>query len=113
MKRDETNKQVQQMLGSLPPELQAMAQDYAKVKLEAQMAKSALSGSQQQYAQLYLFLLAILRLMDDYEIRFKAEDLEAYSTFREAWELETFYEQVDGVDYQVLRLREKGHAATS
>jgi len=95
-------------LPTLPPELQAMAQDYAKVKLEAKMLRGALSASEQQYAHLYLYLLAVLRLMDGYTIRFKSEDLEAYSVFKDAWQLETFYEEFEGVGYQVLRLKEKG-----
>jgi hypothetical protein len=95
----------------ITPELQAMAQDYAKTRLEAKMLKTALSTSQQQYAQLMLFIMAVLRQMPEYTIRFNSCDLAAYSTFKEDWVLESGYDP--DTDEEWLKLREKGEATNA
>ena len=97
---------VQDMLGALSPEQQAFAQDYAKLRVEVKMLKTALSGSQKQFAELYAFILAILRQMPDHEIRFSREDFESYQMFKEGWELLSEY--VAESNEQVLRLRYRG-----
>ena len=97
---------VQDMLKSLPPEQQAIAQDYAKVRVEAKMLKTALSQSQQQFAHLYAFLIAVLRQMPDKEIRFARKDFEAYQMFKENWEMRSEYDE--GMDEQVLKLEYRG-----
>ena len=99
---------VQDMLGALSPEQQAFAQDYAKLRVEVKMLKTALSGSQKQFAELYAFILAILRQMPDHEIRFSREDFESYQMFKEGWELLSEY--VAESNEQVLRLRYRGEA---
>ena len=102
------DKQIQALLDKLSPEQQAFANDYARVKLEAKMAKAAVEECNKKYMNLYLFVLAILRGMPNYEIKFSAEDLEGYAAFGDAWQLETFYEELEGEGWQILRLVEKG-----
>jgi hypothetical protein len=94
------------MISNTP--LEGMAKDYAKLRLEVPMLKTALSTSQQQYAQIMLFIMAVLRQMPEYTIRFNSCDLEAYSKFKDSWVLESGYDE--GTDEEWLRLREKGEA---
>ena len=79
-------KDLSSMISNTP--LEGMARDYAKVRLEAKMLKTALSTSQQQYAGLFLFMMAILRQMPEYEIRFDSGDLDAYRQFKDAWTIQ-------------------------
>ena len=97
---------VKSMLQGMGPDQVALAQDMAKTRLEAKMLKTALSTSQQQYAGLFLFIMAILRQMPGHEIRFKSEDLDAYKQFKESWELQQSY--VEETGELCLRLVEKG-----
>jgi hypothetical protein len=97
---------IQSILEQFSPDLQAVLKDYAKLKVEAKMLDSALKTSQQQYAHLMLFMMAVLRQMPEYELRFKKADLEAYSMFKDSWQVETRYDA--GMDEQVLQLVEKG-----
>ena len=97
---------VQDLLKHLTPEQQAFAQDYAKIRAEHKMLQAALSQSERRYAHLYAFLLAILRQMDGFEIRFKRKDFEAYQMFKEAWEMQSEYEEE--TDEQILRLMYRG-----
>lgn len=101
---------IAKMLGQLSPEAQTIARDYAKLKVEVKMLKQALSASQQQYAHLFMFILAILRGMPEGKIAFKAKDLEAYSQFKDHWVLQSRY--VAETDEQVLYLALKGKEAT-
>ena len=97
---------VQDMLKALTPEQQAFAKDYAKIRTENKMLKVALSQSEQKYTALYVYLLAILRQMPNYQIAFKRKDLDAYNEFKDAWQLTSRYD--DLVDEQVLQLMAKG-----
>ena len=99
-------KTVKDMLGALPPEQQVFAQDYAKLRVEVKMLKTALSTSQKQFAHLYSFITAILRQMEGYEIRFARKDFEAYQMFKENWEMRTEYDAE--TDEQVLKMVVKG-----
>ena len=97
---------VEAILKRLTPEQQAFAQDYAKLRVEVKMLKKALSTSQQQYAHLFAFILAILRQMPEHEIRFRREDFEGYQTFRDSWQLYSEFDEEN--QEQVLRLIYKG-----
>ena len=99
-------KKIKGALAAFSPEEQAFAKDYAKTRLEVKMLKSALSTSQQQYASLFLFMLAVLRQMPEHEIRFTAKDLEAYEHFKDAWTIAGGYDEE--TDEEWLRLVEKG-----
>ena len=99
-------KGVKSALGAFSAEEQAFAKDYAKTRLEVKMLKSALSTSQQQYASLFLFMLAVLRQMPAGEIRFTAKDLGAYEQFKDAWTIAGGYDEE--TDEEWLRLVEKG-----
>ena len=97
-------KDLSSMISNTP--LEGMARDYAKTRLEAKMLKTALSTSQQQYASLFLFMMAVLRQMPGYEIRFSSGDLDAYKQFKDSWELQQGWcEETEEV---WLRLVEKG-----
>jgi len=100
------NSQIQKTLKGLSADQVALARDVAKTRLEAKMLKSALSTSQQQYASLFLFVLAVLRQMPEREIRFSSVDLEAYSALKDSWELQSGY--CPETDEEWLRLVEKG-----
>lgn len=99
-------KGVKSMLEGMSEDQVALARDMAKTRLEAKMLKVALSTSQQQYAGLFLFVMAILRQMPEQEIRFSSEDLGAYKAFKDSWELQQSY--VEETDELCLKLVEKG-----
>lgn len=94
------------LLEALSPAQQAFAQDYARLKLEAKMAKEALSVSEKSYAHLFGFMCAVLRQMPGYEIRFKRIDLDAYNLFKENYEMVSEYDEESGE--QILKMRVRG-----
>lgn len=99
-------KKLKDALAAFSPEEQAFARDYAKTRQEVRMLKAALSTSQQRYASLFLFVMAVLRQMPGHEIRFTAKDLEAYGAFKDAWTIAGGYDEE--TDEEWLRLVEKG-----
>lgn len=73
---------------------------------EVKILKHALSTSQRQYAHIYAFLVAVLRQMEGFEIRFKEEDFESYQMFKEAWEMRSEYDEES--KEQILKLVYRG-----
>jgi hypothetical protein len=91
MNKKQKRPSIENMLKKLSPDMQAMAKDYARLKVENKMLQTALQSSEKNYAHLFAYILAILRNMPDYKISFKKEDFEAYQMFRESWQLKSEY----------------------
>jgi hypothetical protein len=97
---------VENLLKTFSPEAQAIANDYAKLRVEVKLLKAALSESQKNHAHMIVFLVAVLRQMPGYSISFKREDFEAYQAFKDSWVLKSEY--VQELEEQRLTLVERG-----
>ena len=93
-------------LAKVPPELQAMAKDYARLAAQVKAFRHALRECERNHAHLFTFMLAILRQMPGHEMRFSETDFEQYEKFRDAWQMESAY--VEETREQVIFLKEKG-----